>query len=82
MQELWRPVGCSACAKTGYLGRIGLYEVMSVTEDIERLTIERASSDEIRQAAIAQGMSTLRDDGLEKARLGITSIEDVLRVVV
>jgi type IV pilus assembly protein PilB len=82
VKELWRPIGCSSCSKTGYRGRIGLYEVMTVTEEIERLTVERASSEELRSVAIEQGMMTLRQDGLEKAKLGMTSIEDVLRVVV
>ncbi|HXF37632.1 MAG TPA: ATPase, T2SS/T4P/T4SS family, partial [Actinomycetota bacterium] len=79
--ELFRPVGCSVCAKTGYRGRIGLYEVMPMSEEIERLTVERASSDDIKAVAIQQGMQTLKDDGLEKARLGVTSIEEVARVV-
>ena len=79
--ELFRPVGCTRCAKTGYRGRLGMFEVMPVTEEIERLTVERASSDAIRQMAAEQGMQALRDDGLEKARRGDTSIEEVLRVV-
>jgi type IV pilus assembly protein PilB len=80
--ELYRPVGCTACSKTGYLGRIGMYEVMTVTEEIERLTVERAASDRIRQVALEQGMIPLRVDGLLKAARGLTSIEEVLRVVV
>jgi type IV pilus assembly protein PilB len=80
--ELYRPVGCTACSKTGYLGRIGMYEVMTVTEEIERLTVERAASDRIRQVALEQGMIPLRVDGLLKAARGQTSIEEVLRVVV
>jgi type IV pilus assembly protein PilB len=78
---LHRPVGCQNCSKTGYRGRIGLYEVMQVTEEIERMAVERSSSETMRQLAIEQGMQTLRQDGLEKARLGMTSIEEVLRVV-
>jgi type IV pilus assembly protein PilB len=79
--ELWRAVGCSACSNTGFRGRAGLYEVMPMSEEIERLTVDRASADEIRRVAVQQGMVTLRDDGLEKARLGLTSIEEVARVV-
>jgi len=79
--ELYRPAGCGACANTGYRGRVGLYEVMPVSEEIERLTVERASSDAIKQVAIEQGMKLLRDDGLEKARQGQTSIEEIARVV-
>src|SRR6266508_4373850 len=80
-RELFRPVGCSACANTGYRGRMGLYEVMPVSEEIERLTVERASSDQIRTVAVEQGMLTLRNDGLEKAIRGLTSLEEIARVV-
>ncbi len=76
-----RPKGCPACANTGYRGRIGLYEVMPMSEEIERMTVDRASSEAIRVVAIEQGMQTLRDDGLEKARAGQTSIEEIARVV-
>jgi len=79
---LYRAVGCPACGKTGYKGRAGLYEVMPVTEEIETLSVERKSSDEIRRTAVAQGMLTLRQDGLEKARMGLTSLEEIFRVVV
>ena len=72
---------CKACSGTGYRGRIGLYEVMLRSEEIERLTVERASADAIRAVAIRQGMKTLREDGLAKVRAGITSIEEVARVV-
>jgi len=81
IKELFRPVGCTACSKTGYRGRLGVYEVMTMSEEIERLVVERASSEEIRRSARRDGMITLREDGLEKIRLGITSIEEVLRVV-
>jgi type IV pilus assembly protein PilB len=81
IDHLYRPVGCQVCAKTGYRGRLGLFEVMSMSEDIERLTVERVSSDEIRRLARRDGMITLREDGLEKIRSGVTSIEEVLRVV-
>jgi type IV pilus assembly protein PilB len=79
---LYRPVGCSACSKTGYKGRLALHEVMAVTEDIERLAVERASALAIGQVAREQGMITLRDDGLAKVKAGVTSIEEILRVVV
>jgi type IV pilus assembly protein PilB len=81
LRELWRPVGCQACSSTGYRGRIGLYEVMPMSEEIERMTVDRASSESIRTVAIEQGMQTLRDDGLEKAAAGLTSIEEIARVV-
>jgi type IV pilus assembly protein PilB len=81
IDELFRPVGCPSCSKTGFRGRVGLYEVMPISEEIERLTVERASSIEIRRSAHRDGMHSLRDDGLEKVRQGITSIPEVLRVV-
>jgi type IV pilus assembly protein PilB len=77
----FRPSGCQSCSNTGYRGRIGLYEVMPMTEEIERLTVERASSETVKRVAIEQGMYTLRDDGLHKAASGLTSIEEIARVV-
>jgi type IV pilus assembly protein PilB len=82
VDELYRPVGCSRCGKTGYRGRQGLYEVMPITEEIERLTVEARSSDDIRRVAVEQGMVTLRDDGLQKVAAGVTSLEEIFRVVV
>jgi type IV pilus assembly protein PilB len=82
LPKLFRPVGCTACGKTGYRGRLAVHEVMTVTEEIERLVVEKASSEEIARVAIEQGMTTLRQDGMEKVRSGVTSIEEVLRVVV
>ncbi len=82
LPTLHRPVGCQYCAKTGYRGRIGLVEVMLITEEIERLTVERRSSEDIRRLAIEQGMLTLREDGMDKVARGQTSIEEILRVVV
>jgi type IV pilus assembly protein PilB len=79
--ELYRAAGCAACSNTGFRGRIGMYEVMPMSEEIERLTVERASADAIRAVAVSQGMVGLREDGLEKVRLGMTSIEEVARVV-
>ncbi len=81
IDTLFHPAGCSACSNTGYRGRAGLYEVMPMTEEIQRLTVDRASADEIRKTGIEQGMMTLRDDGLEKARMGRTSIGEIARVV-
>jgi type IV pilus assembly protein PilB len=78
--EAFEAVGCARCNYSGYRGRIGLYEVMLNSDEIRELTINRSSADEIRRIAVAQGMEPLRDDGLEKVRLGITSIEEVLRV--
>jgi len=78
---LFRAVGCSSCAKTGYKGRLALHEVMSVSEEIERMAVTRSSSTEIGRLAREQGMTGLREDGMDKVRKGATSIEEILRVV-
>jgi type IV pilus assembly protein PilB len=78
--EAFEAAGCARCGRSGYKGRVGLYEVMSVTDEIRDLTIERASADAIKSVAVEQGMRLLRDDGLEKVRLGITSIAEISRV--
>jgi type IV pilus assembly protein PilB len=78
--EAYDPVGCSRCGGSGYKGRIGLYEVMTVTEEMRKLIIARASADEIAVIAMRAGMRRLREDGLEKVRQGRTSIAEVARV--
>jgi type IV pilus assembly protein PilB len=78
---LYKAVGCANCSKTGYKGRLALHEVMAVTEEIERLTVERASAATIGNVAVDQGMQLLRHDGLRKVAQGITSIEEIFRVV-
>ncbi len=78
---LYAPGGCPACAKTGYKGRVALHEVMTVTEDVERLAVGRSSASEIANVALAEGMQSLRADGFAKVRKGVTSLEEVLRVV-
>ena len=82
LPTLYRPAGCSACSKTGYKGRLALHEVMAVSEGIERLAVERASSASITELAREEGMVTLREDGLDKVLRGITSMDEILRVVV
>ncbi len=79
---LYRPKGCSACSNTGYKGRIALHEVMAVSEEIEKLAVEHASTLDISKLALEQGMITLRNDGLAKVKAGHTSMEEILRVVV
>jgi type IV pilus assembly protein PilB len=78
--EAYDPKGCSRCGGSGYKGRIGLYEVMTVTDEIRRLAIERAPADRIAEVAMRDGMRRLRDDGLEKVKQGRTSIAEVARV--
>ncbi len=77
-----KAMGCQACSNTGYKGRLAVHEVMTVTEEIERMCVARASSEDIKRTAIEQGMRTLRDDGLAKVLLGRTTIEEVSRVIV
>ncbi len=79
---LYRAKGCSRCNNTGYKGRLGLYEVMVVSEAIRRLTVERKSADEIGRVAAAEGMKSLREDGIDKVLLGMTSVEEIARVII
>ena len=78
--DAWDPAGCARCNHSGYKGRTGIYEVMTVTDEIRSLSIECVSTDVMRLAAVEQGMRPLRVDGLEKVRLGLTSIAEVERV--
>jgi type IV pilus assembly protein PilB len=78
---LHRPVGCGQCGKTGYRGRFALHEVMTISEEIEKLIIERRSTDDVKKVAIMEGMIPLRSDGLRKVGLGLTSLEEIFRVV-
>lgn len=72
--------GCEECGNTGYKGRTGLFEIMLMSEDIQRLTVERAPASRIRNQAIKEGMITLREDGIRKVKAGITTPEEVMRV--
>jgi type IV pilus assembly protein PilB len=78
--EPYEAVGCSRCSGSGYRGRIGIYEVMKVSEAIRALILQRASVDEMLAVAEAEGMRRLRDDGLEKVREGVTSIAEIERM--
>jgi type IV pilus assembly protein PilB len=79
--QLYRPAGCSACANTGFKGRLAVHEVMTVTKELEHLTALRKSTREISEMAREQGMITLRQDGWAKVAQGQTSVEELLRVV-
>ena len=72
--------GCEACAGTGYLGRSGIFELLPVTEAVKELVLSRADAGTLRAKAVAEGMRLLREDGWEKVRHGITTVEEVLRV--
>jgi type IV pilus assembly protein PilB len=77
----YRKKGCPRCNHTGYRGRIGVYQLLTMTEEIASLAVRHASRDEIERAAMAAGMRTMWDDGLEKVAAGLTSIEELARVV-
>jgi len=77
--QVFAAVGCDRCTRTGYRGRRGIFELLAVNDAIESLIINRSSSNEIKAAAVAAGMRTLRDDGWEKAFAGVTTVEEVIR---
>jgi type IV pilus assembly protein PilB len=77
-----KPVGCERCGGTGYRGRVGIYELMMVDEEIKEMILKRTSAGEIAHTAEQAGMVRLREDGLMKAAGGITAVEEVLRTVV
>jgi type IV pilus assembly protein PilB len=78
--QAFEPGGCQRCASTGYRGRIGVYEVMSMSQELKGLVMERARVQEIARVAEQQGMRRLREDGLQKVRQGLTSIAEIERI--
>lgn len=80
MKEIWAPKGCVKCGNSGYKGRVALYEVMSISPNVREMILQGASTDELRAKAEEDGMLTLRRSGLEKAKVGMTSLEEVLKV--
>jgi len=78
--EAYEPVGCGRCNQSGYKGRVGLYSVMTLSERLKEMAVAHAPEAEIATAAREEGMCTLREDGVEKVRAGLTSLEEVLRV--
>jgi type IV pilus assembly protein PilB len=78
--RIFEPVGCARCGGTGYRGRIGLFEVLPISERIRSLIMQRADADSIGEAAVAEGMRRLRDDAMEKIRAGETSFAEIARV--
>jgi type IV pilus assembly protein PilB len=79
--HIFKTKGCGACGGTGYFGRFAIHEVMEVSEEVERLIVERGHSDDLRKLAIAQGMLTLRNAGMIEVARGVTSLEEILRVI-
>lgn len=80
-KKVWRAEGCDKCNHTGYVKRIGIYEVLEVTEPVRQLIMHRASADEIHTAALKSGMTPMLEDGFQKAAQGITSLAELLRVI-
>jgi len=80
-ENLWRGVGCRSCRNTGYKGRLGLHELLTVSEEMRDAIVAQANVTQLRRLAIAEGMIELRIDGLRKAREGLTTVEEVFRVV-
>ncbi len=80
--KVYKPKGCAACSDTGYKGRVGLFEVLQITDEVRDLILSRAQPREIKKKAMEQGMLTLRRSGLIKIKEGVTSVEEVLRETV
>ena len=78
----YRKKGCPRCNQTGYKGRIGIYQLLAMTEELASLAASKASREEIERAALTTGMRTLWDDGVAKISAGLTSIEELKRVTV
>ena len=78
---IYRSVGCAACRQTGYKGRLGIYEMLTMSEEIERLTAASAPSSEIRRQARREGMRTMREDGVLKVLAGHTTLNELSRTV-
>jgi general secretion pathway protein E len=79
-RTLYRGAGCAACSQTGYRGRAGIYELMVLDDDIRRLIGSKADSTTIKQAAVAKGMVTLKQEGAERVMQGLTTLEEVMRI--
>ena len=79
--HIYKSKGCGACGGTGYYGRFAIHEVLEISEEIERLIVERGHSEDIRKTAVAQGMLTLRNAGMIEVARGVTSLEEILRVI-
>ena len=78
---LYRKVGCPRCNRTGYKGRIGIFQLLVMNDELESLAAHNAHREEIERAAAASGMRSLWDDGIAKAAAGLTSLEELARVV-
>lgn len=79
--RFYKGKGCASCDNTGYRGRIGVFEVLKISKDIRKLIVDQADSETIRQLAIKEGMTTMFEDGLQKALVGLTTLDEVFRVL-
>ena len=80
LSAVWEAVGCNVCNGTGYLGRVGIFELLPVTSEICKVIVQRADAGVIRNLAVQEGMRLLREDGWDKVRQGVTTLSEVLRV--
>ncbi|MEK7465735.1 MAG: GspE/PulE family protein [Patescibacteria group bacterium] len=80
-RSFYAPVGCASCGNTGYKGRLGIREALLLDDEIRELVMQRSSAQDIKEAAVKGGMTTMLKDGLEKALEGLTSIDEVLRII-
>ncbi len=80
--KLYKAAGCLSCNNTGYRGRIGVYEFLRITDNMQKLILDEAPTNDIRKLAIQEGMTTLRMDGLNKVKQGLSTLEEMLRVIV
>jgi general secretion pathway protein E len=79
-RTVWEAIGCEACSMTGYLGRVGIFELLPATSEMCKVIVQRADAGTIRNLAVQSGMRLLREDGWEKVRQGVTTLAEVLRV--
>jgi len=80
--KLYGPVGCDKCFNTGYRGRVGLFELMVLDDDLRKLFLHEAPAEQLRELAVQHGMRTLREDALDKVVQGVTSLQEIARVVI
>jgi general secretion pathway protein E len=80
-RDFFQGKGCASCGDTGYASRISIYEILEVDDDVRQAIMERKNGSDIKRIAIAKGMTTLLEDGFRKALDGLTTIEEILRVV-
>jgi type IV pilus assembly protein PilB len=78
--DLYEGKGCNKCNQTGYRGRVAIHEVLTLTSGIQKLILGSPSNDELRQVALEEGMISLKEDGIDKVRQGVTTIREIMRV--